>query len=337
MRTLVTKILVLLAAIFAGAGFALSSEPPKPEESVIETQKKPVRNHHFKITVQGVERSYFVHVPPSYDSAKKWPMLVMFHGGGGTAKTAMWETGWNDKSDKEGFLAVFPEGTRPDTSRPARFRDNPQTWNDGSNRPNLGAARRKVPDVEFVSAMLAELKLNFSVDEQRIYATGFSNGASMTFRVARELSPNIAAAAPVAGADWLSGTNQKRAVPLLYITGMADPLNPFEGGEIYIGRHLFGTKPATQEIIAKWVKIHDFSNKGRVVYDKGKATGIEYGLPGQPPKVALYTIEGHGHHWPGGNSALPVRFAGKNTAKIKATDIIWEFFKAHTLADHTNG
>lgn len=303
-------------------------------------EKPPVNNitpgtHPFAITVDGVERSYFVHVPSSYDSARKWPVVVMFHGGGGSAKTAMWETGWNNKSEKEGFLAVFPDGTRPDASRPASFRDNPQTWNDGSNRPNVGAVRCEAPDVEFVSAMLAELKLRFSVDEHRIYATGFSNGASMTFRVARELSPIIAAAAPVSGADWLNGTNPERAVALLYITGMADPLNPFRGGEIYIGNHFFGTKPATREMIANWVKIHGCPTKGRVVYDKDKATGIAYGLPGQPPKVVLYTIEGHGHHWPGGKSALPERFAGKNTAKIKATDIIWEFFKAHTLAENT--
>jgi polyhydroxybutyrate depolymerase len=147
---------------------------------------------------------------------------------------------------------VFPEGTSPDASRPGRFRDNPQTWNDGSKRPNVGAAIRGVPDIEFVSAMLADLKVLFSVDERRIYATGFSNGASMAFRVARELSPIIAAAAPVAGSDWLNETNPECPVPLLYITGTADPLNPVRGGEIYIGQRAFGTKPATQEMIGKW-------------------------------------------------------------------------------------
>ena len=131
-------------------------------------EKPTVKNiasgtHFFAITVQGVVRSYIIHVPPSYDSAKKWPVVVMFHGGGGTAQAAMWETGWDDKSDKEGFLSVFPEGTPPDVSRPGRFRDNPQTWNDGSKRPNVSATSRGVHDVDFVSAMLTDLKLRYNV------------------------------------------------------------------------------------------------------------------------------------------------------------------------------
>jgi polyhydroxybutyrate depolymerase len=288
--------------------------------------------HPFAVTVKGVERRYLLHVPSVYDPARKWPVVVMFHGGGGTANIAMWETGWSEKADKEGFLAVFPEGTPPDASRPARFRDNPQTWNDGSRRTNVGAVERGVADVEFVTMMLADLKVRFSVDERRIYATGFSNGASMTFRVARELAPLIAALAPVAGGDWLE-KQPERPVPLLYITGTADPLNPVAGGEIRIGRKAFGTKPGTQEMIDRWVRMVGSPGASRVIYEKDGATGIAYGLAGETAKVLLYTIDGHGHHWPGGKSALPERIVGKNTAKLKATDVIWEFFKAHSSPD----
>jgi polyhydroxybutyrate depolymerase len=136
-----------------------------------------------------------------------------------------------------------------------------------------------VADVAFVSALLADLKARFRVDEGRIYATGFSNGASMVFRVARELSPVFAAAAPVAGADWRSAENPKRPVPLLYMTGTADPLNPVEGGEIHIGRKAFGEKPPIREMIGRWVKMHGCPDPGRVVYETGGATGLAYGRP----------------------------------------------------------
>jgi hypothetical protein len=36
---------------------------------------------------------------------------------------------------------------------------------------------------------------------------------------------------------------------------------------------------------------------------------------------------------PGGESVLPASLAGKNTAKLVATDVIWDFLKAHSLAD----
>ena len=287
----------------------------------------------FTIAVEGVERSYLLHIPATNNLARKRPVVIMFHGGGGTAKAAMWETQWDEKADKEGFLAVFPEGTPPDRSRPGRFRDNPQTWNDGSNRPDVGAARRGVPDVEFVSAILSDLKARFSVDERRIYVTGFSNGASMAFRVARELSTTVAAVAPVAGADWQADKTPERPVPLLYITGTADPLNPLAGGEIRIGLRSFGKKPATHQMIGQWIKLHGCLAEPRVVYDKDGAKGVAYSLAGDTASVVFYTIDRHGHHWPGGRSALPESLAGKNTANLNATDVIWEFFKGHSRDD----
>ncbi len=288
--------------------------------------------HTFTVTAGGIERSYLVRVPPAYDAGRKWPVVMMFHGGGGTAKGAVRDTGWADKADKEGFLAVFPEGTCADPTRPARFRDNPRTWNDGSERANLGAAHREVADGEFVVKLLADLKTRVSVDDGRIYATGFSNGASMSFRLARELSRTIATAAPVAGADWLVDKAPERPVPILYITGTADPLNPLEGGPIRIGLRDLGRKPPIQEVIARWVKLCGAPDKPRVVYDKDGARGIAYGVSSDTPDVVLYTLDGHGHHWPGGDSLLPENLAGKNTAKLNATDVIWEFFKAHPLA-----
>jgi polyhydroxybutyrate depolymerase len=294
----------------------------------------PQGHRTLAIKVDALERRYVVHVPRGYNGDKHWPVVIMFHGGGGTAWGAMQDTGWVEKAEKEGFLAVFPEGTAPDPARAARFRDNPQTWNDGSRRPNVGAVLRGVDDVKFVSLMLADLKTRCTVDESRIYATGFSNGASMTFRLARELSPLIAAAAPVAGADWLDGKPQ-RPVPLLFMTGTADPLNPLAGGEIKIGQKAFGTKPSARETIEKWVQLHGAPGDGSVVHDKDGATGVAYGRAGGPARVVLYTIDGHGHHWPGRDSALPVWLAGKNTAKLNATDVIWEFFKQHTQSEAT--
>jgi len=302
------------------------------EEPAASLKNRSPGNPVLSIAVGGLERRYVVHVPPDYGSNTLWPVVIIFHGGGGTARTVMWETGFAEKADQEGFLAVFPEGTAPDPSRPGRFIGNPQTWNDGSER-KIGAVERNVADVEFVFAMIGDLKERFNVDERRIYATGFSNGASMSFRIARELSPVIAAVAPVAGADWLYGKRPDRAVPLLYITGTADPLNPLEGGEIRIGAKTYGKKPPIQEMIARWVKLHGCQAEPRVVYNREGVRGVAYCRAQGTETVLLYTIDGHGHHWPGGKSALPERTAGKNNAKLKATVIIWDFFKARSLPD----
>lgn len=294
----------------------------------------PIGNHRLSLIVDGLVRSFVVHVPESYKPIRQWPVVIMFHGGGGTAETAMRKTGWHKKADRKGFLAVFPEGTPPDPSRPGSFAYNPQTWNDGSKR-GVGATERRVADVKFISEMIEYLKGHLSVNERRIYITGFSNGASMSFRLARELSKVFAAVAPVAGADWLDDKQPDRPVPLIYITGTADPLNPFQGGEIRIGRKRYGKKPPVDKMILKWIKLHACRDKAHTVYDQDRAKGVAYTMQDNIHAVELYILTDHGHYWPGGKSALPERIAGKNTTKLNATDIIWDFFNKHSLAVYT--
>ena len=319
----------LTGLLFLG-GFAGAAGATPAEEAVTSFGNLSAGNHKLSIRVDGWIRRYVIHVPQGDQRNKSLPVVIMFHGGGGTAKEAMWETGWAEKAESEGFLAVFPEGTAPDPNRPARFRDNPQTWNDGSRRLNIGAVQREVADVPFVCRMIAELRATFNVDERRIYATGFSNGAGMAFRLARERSTVLAAVAPVAGSDWMENRRPRRPVPLLYITGTADPLNPIEGGEIHIGRNSFGSKPVIREMIAKWAEINGCPTEPRVIYDKDGARGVAYGCASETA-VVFYLLNGHGHHWPGGRSHLPERWAGKNATKLRATDVIWEFFKRNAL------
>ena len=287
--------------------------------------------HKMKVAVGEVQRRYIVHIPREYDPGREWPIVIVFHGGGGTAKAVMWDTGWTLKADQEGFIAVFPEGTPPDPSKPGDFRRNPQTWNDGSSRSNVRAAERKIPDKEFVDALLNDLRLKFNVDRRRIYATGFSNGASMAFRVGREFSTRVAAIAPVAGADWLIDAKPDRPVPLLYITGTADPLNPVDGGPIRIGKRAYGSKPVVRDMIAQWAKLHGCPTQPQLE-DKGSGTQImTYCNKTGSPSVVFYTLIGHGHHWPGGKISLPTWIAGPKNTTLDATDIIWTFFQKHRL------
>jgi polyhydroxybutyrate depolymerase len=164
--------------------------------------------HSFTLTVGGLERTYIVHVPSSYNLQKQLSaVVIMFHGGGGTARAAMWETGW---AEKAGFLAVFPNAMSRDPAQPSSFAGNPQLWNDGSGRFYSG---RKAPDdVRFIHAMLDDLLARFAADPRRVFVTGFSNGASMSFRLGAELSKRIAAIAPVTGACWLEPLSLERPV-----------------------------------------------------------------------------------------------------------------------------
>lgn len=291
---------------------------------------------HLTIPTAERERQCTVHVPAHCTGEEKYPLVFFFHGGGGSAQSVIDETDWIQKADQEGFLIAFPEGTPRHPNRKARFVGNPQTWNDGSERTGLDAVAMGIDDVAFVEALLDMLIDNYPVDPRRVYTTGFSNGASMSFRLARELSNRFTAVAPVAGVDWQEQPVPTHPVPLLYIVGTADPKSPYFGGEIHIGDKFYGTKPPTQKMMETWAGYFTPSYTTTTTVMPSGAIRTRYSSPEGIEAVTCIAIPEHGHHWPGGNSKLPEWLAGENNSQMNATDIIWDFFKTARRSDHTN-
>lgn len=288
--------------------------------------------HMLTLTMGNLERTYIVHVPPNYDSKKPIPMVIMLHGGGGKARACIWETGWTEKADEVGFLAVFPNAVARDPSRRSSFAWNPQLWNDGSDRFYPG--QKVIDDVLFIAAMLDDLSTRFIVDRTRVYVTGFSNGASMSFLVGAQLSNRVAAIAPVAGACWIEPTLLKRPVPMLYITGNADPLNLIEGGAPKLATGASDSvrakpKPAVRESIRKWAKALGCSMTPSTISDKNGIHTETYGSCLSGAEVVYVIVDGLGHTWAGGRSLLPESMVGSTSDRINATDMIWDFFQKH--------
>ncbi len=294
-------------------------------------QVKP-GSHTHSMTINGVERTYIVHVPATYRPQMPSPLLIMLHGGGGTARAAMWETEWAVKADKEGFLAVFPNAMARDPSQPGNFSSNPQLWNDGSERFYPG---QKAPDdVGFITAMLDDLAARFALDERQIFVTGFSNGASMSFRLGAELSDRIAAIAPVAGALWFDPPKLRYPLSMCYITGTADPLNLIEGGAPKLATGASDSvrakpKPPVRDSILKWAKALGCPAASPSTTDTHSVRTQTYSDCTGAAEVVYIAVEGLGHTWAGGKSILPESMVGKTSKKIRATDVIWDFFQKH--------
>lgn len=290
----------------------------------------------FTLRVGAYDRHYTVHVPPAYDGHTRVPVVVMLHGGGGTGRAAAFETGWSAKADEIGFLAVFPDALARNPSRPSSFSQNPQLWNDGSNRFYPG--QTVVSDVSFLNSMLDQLLASFAVDSRKVFVTGFSNGASMSFRWGAEASERIAAIAPVAGACWLDGPSLERPVPMCYVTGTDDPLNQIEGGAPKLANGGSDNvrakpKPPVRDSIQKWARALGCPLTPSTTTTANSLHTETYGPGREGSEVVYITVEGLGHTWAGGKSLLPEFLVGKRSDKLKATDFIWEFFKRHPLAE----
>jgi polyhydroxybutyrate depolymerase len=283
-------------------------------------------DHVENVRLGSFDRHFMVHVPAGLAAKRKLPVVIMLHGAGGTGQQAMEQTGWDREADREDFIAVFPDGVAEHPKLPASFLLNPQTWNEGSGRHASG--QRNDGDVEFIAYIIDALEARYGVDPNRIFVTGFSNGASMTFRIGVELSDKVAAIAPVAGHLLVHDHQLKRPLPTLYIIGRDDPLELPKGGVLRIrGEQV--EQPPIEQNLAQWRELDGCSPKPTNDVHEAGVEKVTFSDCREGAVVVEYFIDDMGHVWPGGINRLPARLIGKPSDKINATDVIWKFFKAH--------
>jgi polyhydroxybutyrate depolymerase len=282
-------------------------------------------HHVVWIQVDNFERQFFFVTPKGYQPGESLPLLFCFHGGGGHGEQAAETYGWARKADTEKFFAVFPDGLPRQPGDEASFLFNPRLWrNERSNVPTMG-----VDDVHFFATLLDQLEAALPVDRRRIYVTGFSMGAGMTFTLGAHFSDRIAAIAPVSSNMFIQVPALARPLPVYYLVGKADPVVPFAGGKSLLKQG--GIEPPVQTSVDTWVKLDGLSPEPRVVSDQNGVRVVRYGPGPSGAEILFTTVEGNGHHWPGSIEPLPHSLCGPTCDPFQATDRIWDFFKEHPL------
>jgi polyhydroxybutyrate depolymerase len=267
------------------------------------------------ITVDQTERSYVLHVPR--DVKQTAALVIVLHGGGGSAKSAIAQTGFDAEADKRGFIVAYPEGS-------ARLNGRFHTWNAGAC---CGVAvERGMDDVGFIRAMVADIAAAHPIDPKRIYATGLSNGGMMAYRLGCEASDLVAAIAPVSAVIVVAPCEPRFPVSVLHIHGTADRNVPIEGGvgEKSIARYPY---PPVERSIAFWAAADDCGKDPIVSSAAPGVTLRSYPLCTLGIAVDYYVIEGGTHAWPGGKRLA--KFLDEPSKAMDATPLIWQFFAAH--------
>jgi len=286
------------------------------------------RQEVIYLEVDGLRRRYVLYRPHAVvTSGQLAPLVIMLDGRGGTPWTAMKITRWNDTADRHGFVVVYPEATRVDPKGPLHFLTNPQMWNAGAGGSDT--ERPEVDDLTFLRSMVDHVVLHARIDRTRIYLTGFSNGAAMTYRFALAFPETLAAIAPVAG--HLRQYDQVLAapVPMLALFGRLDPLSPYEGGPVDLPWGVREVRPPAPASVHAWAALngHDPA-EGRITTEPGLSR-LAYGEPGARDEVVFITIDDLGHVWPGGHRLLPEPLRGRPSHRLDANAAIWTFFQRH--------
>jgi polyhydroxybutyrate depolymerase len=263
------------------------------------------------ITHGGLTRTYILYVPASYSAGTPAPLVFNFHGYTSNASQQMMYGDFRPIADTAGFLLVHPMGTLDGSGQPY--------WNSG-----WGGT---VDDIGFTSALIDSLSLTYSINQDRVFSTGMSNGGFMSYTLACELSTRIAAIASVTGSfnlNQIATCNPTHPMPVLEIHGTADATVSYTGTASFL---------STPNTLSYWVTYN--SNDVPAIMTPvpninliDGCTAEHYLYPNglNGVDVEHYKIIGGGHTWPGAPFTV-----GVTNRDIDASIKIWEFFMQYDI------
>jgi polyhydroxybutyrate depolymerase len=295
--------LLAMTALSGCTGAAARPAGPPPATAL------PVGSSVHSIEAGGVSRTYIVYRPAALPAAA--PLVVMLHGGFGSASQAEKSYGWDAEADRGRFVVAYPDGLN-------------RAWNTGGGCCGT-PGRTGADDTGFIIAVVAAVERQVPVDAGRVYATGISNGGIMAYTLACRTS--VFAAIGPDSATELGSCPAPRPLSVIHIHGTADTRIPYQGGEGQGVAHIDG--PSVPSLSARWRAIDHCAVP--VVTTAGTVTTSAASCPAGRA-VELITIAGAGHQWPGSASKpLIQRILGTDppSTALNATQVIWQFFAAH--------
>lgn len=326
--------ILMLAALACNLGVSVGTPSALPQ--TVETATSlPIQNpfsagnYDLFMTVDGLERTYILHVPPAVETGEPLPLIIVLHGTYGTGRKMQAGLGFDPYADQQGFYVAYPDAyQKPGERETAR-------WNDG--RGTLASSLTGIDDVKFLVDMVDDIAAQVPLDKSRIFVTGASNGGMMTYRLGCETSGVFAGIAPVIGnipEPIFNSCNPSTPLNVLAINGDADPFVPFNGGEV-CGEtpSIFcegGFVQSQPESLAKFAAANRCELTPQLivlpnVVDDG--TSIEeqtYANCADGAQVKAYIIHNGGHTWPPRKSQ--VEAGGQATGNLDATPLIVDFF-----------
>jgi polyhydroxybutyrate depolymerase len=269
----------------------------KNEEDTKKTTENIQTLSHDNIT-----REYLTFVPTGYDSITAVPLMLNFHGFGGTISTYSSYASMQAIAERENFILAYPQGTSI---------DGYAHWN-----PALPSTTNKsnADDFGFIEALIQRLSNDYSIDSEKIYACGYSNGGMMSFGLANHKSNLIAAVASVSGAMLETDNTPNHPMPVLMIHGTSDGVIPYAGNNEYI---------SVESTLAFWRNFNSTDSVpiSNIITSEGNTIQYDlYSNGNNGVSVEHYKINQGGHEW------FDLNYERKNTGEL-----IWEFFSKYDI------
>lgn len=290
----------LMTAVLLFFGISLSAGQSSISDSLV------------TVVVDGVARESHIYVPPSYQESSALPLVMSFHGSGGTPEAQRVISGLEAIAARESFIVVSPK---------AKYirKDGRVSWN--VNNDDLG-----VDDMKFVRSLILEVSRQFSIDSTRIYSTGFSGGGRMSSRIGCDLADLVAAIAPVAGVQFPEDCKPTSPMPIMTFHGEKDAVNHYVRNENSPHYWHMGV----DEAMRGWAGHNGCDTIKEEAELSPEVTFVEYVNCSPGVQVVLFRMANAGHSWPGSPVADGFESYGSAIVReISASEMMWSFFQGH--------
>lgn len=256
------------------------------------------------IEVEGETREYLIYVPNTYDTIQSFPLMLNFHGWTMSARNQMEVSDMRALSETDEFILVYPQGTR--------------LW--GSTHWNVGSwtLGSNAKDVEFIAALINQIADNYNIDNERVYACGYSNGGFFCHELACQLSQKIAAIGTVAAnisEETINNCNPSHPIPIITISGTRDDEVEYDGS-------MPERTLSQEETLEYWRTFNKVDTVPIItnmpdlnLLDGSTAVRYQYVNGDNDSEVEHYKVVDGGHDWPG-------TFGNMD---INSDSVIWNF------------
>ncbi len=261
----------------------------------------------------GETRAYTLYLPANYDGSTAFPLLFNFHGGGGDIASQIAIADMSAIADTADFIVVYPQALADPND------DGSTNW--------LHKDPTEVDDVFFVEAMITALAAEYSINENSVYACGYSLGGEFTYELACRLNHKIAAVGVVArtmGTAAFDNCTPSHPTGILTILGTDDFVSPY-GGLVWGGIQYY---LSAEEMHDYWIDYNNTSDQATVTTLANLSTSdgstVEHYLWGDGDgcvAVEHLKVIGGGHDWPGSFGNMD----------IDASVEIWKFVSRYNL------
>jgi polyhydroxybutyrate depolymerase len=296
----------LLATGMASCGTADTIR--EPHDECAPARSLPTGSTQRTIESGGQRRSYLIHVPPGYDGSTKTPLVLLFHGLGGSPQAVIGTTSMAALADKSNTILVAPL---------ARGRITEWDFRTSISDPSS--------DLAFVRNLVKELKADACIDSSRVYAAGFSNGSVLALALACDGTTKFAAYGAVSGPYWNDSCRSSPPASIIYFHGLKDKVVPYAGATTVIG-----PLPPVNDVMASWAAHDRCPAASATTTVTQHVRHFTWKKCKDGSGVNVYVVDNGGHRWPGGKPIPSGRVSGVMTQEIDASTLIWRFFEQHS-------